>query len=624
MDACSVDRRAEPPPPQLHLDMLGTSGATAAEQAEQSMSASRSWVIAPLFQSFRSKIATFTEIVMSPVKLFRDPRPPPSPTNNYRPQDKGGESNLLQRCQEDATVPAAVKCSKKLSFDDVEQSEQAGEEPQSRQRLSEDAIPLLISTSACVEPSLLVCGVETEPADPLSAAAPLKLPLTRKCPRNSKKVPSKVVCPPAIRRRSETHARVNLSPPDRPHNHLTNGSRRPRPSQLGSDKVERSDAAVRRPAADCPSTDPLKKKKKRLIEGVARPPKKKDASEGHVTRPAAKTRADRKVGQEVKPPVHSGADMALETTIAIRELPEPQHIAIVLVRPLHIADKKPCKRKSASCEGSTSSGEAAAPLEGSRKKQKRVTKSSKFNLRSLQPKEVGNQRLSEPVCSKKMSPSLDLPALVRSNNELPANHVATGRHAPRHASRQRSKEVNIRPRTDKMRGQQQLDSSLDTQSLSTPPGTRSRLSRSLSCPELQSLTTVATVDLAPPVPPCFSRVVASPHLACHARRSPRRARRHTVCSLEVERELAPLCLRKEVFPSRRSLPCPSPSHSYSTLASCFLSSTLAYLSKKVEPTTASHYLSPLAGPASSSSIRPSSPSAWSLCKADPGGPTLDR
>ncbi|KAM6904681.1 proline-rich protein 14 [Xenentodon cancila] len=42
-------------------------------------------------------------------------------------------------------------------------------------------------------------------------------------------------------------------------------------------------------------------------------------------------------------------------------------------------------------------------------------------------------------------------------------------------------------------------------------------------------------------------------------KSLRRARRHTVCSVEVERELAPLCLRKEVYPSRRSsqnpLPC---------------------------------------------------------------------
>ncbi|XP_033827489.2 uncharacterized protein LOC117375300 [Periophthalmus magnuspinnatus] len=34
-------------------------------------SAPKGWVIGPLFQSFRSKMASFTEIVMSPVKLFK-------------------------------------------------------------------------------------------------------------------------------------------------------------------------------------------------------------------------------------------------------------------------------------------------------------------------------------------------------------------------------------------------------------------------------------------------------------------------------------------------------------------------------------------------------------------------
>ncbi|XP_064178100.1 uncharacterized protein LOC135247988 [Anguilla rostrata] len=66
--------------------------------------------------------------------------------------------------------------------------------------------------------------------------------------------------------------------------------------------------------------------------------------------------------------------------------------------------------------------------------------------------------------------------------------------------------------------------------------------------------------------------------------SVKRARRHTVCSLEVEREIAPLCLRKEVYPvgSGRlcGSHCPNVTSSPKTLASCFLASPLAFLSSK--------------------------------------------
>ncbi|KAL0993293.1 hypothetical protein UPYG_G00105770 [Umbra pygmaea] len=70
----------------------------------------------------------------------------------------------------------------------------------------------------------------------------------------------------------------------------------------------------------------------------------------------------------------------------------------------------------------------------------------------------------------------------------------------------------------------------------------------------------------------------------------RRTRRHTVSNGEIERAIAPLCLRKEVFPSRRSdcfgSPSPSvllsPSTSISAWASCFLSSPLAFLSRKLQ------------------------------------------
>ncbi|XP_041858105.1 uncharacterized protein prr14 [Melanotaenia boesemani] len=162
-----------------------------------------------------------------------------------------------------------------------------------------------------------------------------------------------------------------------------------------------------------------------------------------------------------------------------------------------------------------------------------------------------------------------------------------------------------------------------------------RLSRSYSCPEI--------LTLLPHEAPWttsshHSRTRTSHHhhhhhhhhslFASQAQKLARRARRHTVCSLEVEREIAPLCLRKEIYPSRRSAPYDpviqhmSPSHTHSpsmylsALASCFLSSPLAFLSKKVDckgpaatPCTSGHVTSPsysstLASPMSSSVWHP--------------------
>ncbi|XP_077590225.1 uncharacterized protein prr14 isoform X2 [Stigmatopora nigra] len=106
----------------------------------------------------------------------------------------------------------------------------------------------------------------------------------------------------------------------------------------------------------------------------------------------------------------------------------------------------------------------------------------------------------------------------------------------------------------------------------------SRLSRSSSCPEIPSLFSPLTRQSLP----------ASVPVRLHG--DSQRARRHTVSGMEVEREIAPPCLRKEVYPAHRSFPCdgpkPSsplpPTSSLSTLVSCFLSSPLAFLSKKDE------------------------------------------
>ncbi|XP_039976942.1 uncharacterized protein prr14 isoform X2 [Xiphias gladius] len=238
-------------------------------------------------------------------------------------------------------------------------------------------------------------------------------------------------------------------------------------------------------------------------------------------------------------------------------------------------------------------------------------------------------------------------------------HTDTG--ASNHSSisdsmlRSSARRVNIKPRrADKQRrrcrvlhsrshkGEEMTNSiTMEDADLATV-GTRSsengfsrRLLRSYSCPEIPSLCPHDTPWTTSLHSPHHSRTHTShQHQSSHtpfvpnAHKSLRRARRHTVCSVEVEREIAPLCLRKEVYPSRRSAPYDSftqhlspclalsPSTSLSTLASCFLSSPLAFLSKKVDsrgaaasPSTSTHVSSPTS---SSFLTSPSSSSTWHL------------
>lgn len=145
-----------------------------------------------------------------------------------------------------------------------------------------------------------------------------------------------------------------------------------------------------------------------------------------------------------------------------------------------------------------------------------------------------------------------------------------------------------------------------------------QLLRSYSCPEISTLHssdaswTSFRSPHHPRIQPSQQHARAGPH---HARKSVRRARRHTVCSVEVEREIAPLCLRKEVYPSRRPAPYDTsslnPSLSQAALASCFLSSPLAFLSKKTDSRGAP------AGPGTPSHI---SPPTFSLLMSPPTRP----
>ncbi|XP_034394909.1 uncharacterized protein prr14 isoform X2 [Cyclopterus lumpus] len=228
------------------------------------------------------------------------------------------------------------------------------------------------------------------------------------------------------------------------------------------------------------------------------------------------------------------------------------------------------------------------------------------------------------------------------SDELSPTDTEVSDHSSISVSGSSARRVNIKPRrADKKRrtcmflltrtcnGEDGTNSiSMDNADLATTSSPSEgndlsrRLLRSYSCPEISSLRLPDTPWTSALLLPHHSRVHTrhqhqSSHTPVHhAHNSLRRARRHTVCSVEAEREFAPLCLRKEVYPSRRSLPYDgatqhqglspslalSPSSSLSALVSGFLSSPLAFLSTRADRRSAS---SP------STSIHVSSPSACS-------------
>ncbi|XP_055079396.1 proline-rich protein 14-like [Periophthalmus magnuspinnatus] len=155
------------------------------------------------------------------------------------------------------------------------------------------------------------------------------------------------------------------------------------------------------------------------------------------------------------------------------------------------------------------------------------------------------------------------------------------------------------------------------------PGHRTSTRPHAAAPSLRSSST-PPLSASPPLLPLRSFITSTARLVG--------PRRHTVCSVEVEREIAPLCLRKEVYPARRS-PSPydpqhlspmralSPGASLSALASGFLSSPLAFLSKRSEGSPL-RALSPSAPILRSLSPAPSSLHSLSPAPSSSSAPSL--
>ncbi|XP_045074545.1 uncharacterized protein prr14 [Coregonus clupeaformis] len=161
------------------------------------------WVIGPLFQSFKSKMASFTQIVMSPVRLFKPSGSPPEPdvdissashSSHQQGPGYGLTSGTVQHFEAGTGEddPASRK-RLKFSMDEEEEDEFSLEVKQNMMRPGDEQSDTLMSTCSeremnnndslpCMQRSPLLrsrikCGSEsTESQLNLSSSTSLKPP----------------------------------------------------------------------------------------------------------------------------------------------------------------------------------------------------------------------------------------------------------------------------------------------------------------------------------------------------------------------------------------------------------------------------------------------------------------
>ncbi|XP_053706946.1 uncharacterized protein prr14 isoform X2 [Synchiropus splendidus] len=697
-----TDTPAVPCPRDVNLQELDTTVAA------------KGWVIGPLFQSLKSKMASFTEIVMSPAKLFR----PTSPTST---QEGSPEKDLTEEKPVDDQSfwsPVGLDlgserslCSRKLAFDvDLSPSSDQPEamEPKENSEPSPSPPPLISSDQVTSSEPFVSPGATEEGRPPIKLVLgdrQLK-PLQRKCAlsRSLQQGVDKSDLEVNFELRSQ-RCLVKQKSADSPSCHSQptvvtvhegdefDGLHRPslRKNKAGSvsalpnskrtlkgshEVTQRKRLKVddaKTSVSEAPRrTKPQKKKvvspdstsgKAVKPENTSSRPKNKKDAPSCVTIPSQDESRDE---SEIKPrrgrQKNSGPCRSLTAgRDAEVELCVPSQLKV-------LNQMKPQKRKllNQATSISTSVVEpnliSADPLKKvddpksevsqtakKPKKESRVAVKScsgEGEVKSQKPVGGGLQRggrpkvLSEPVYFE-MTLLSDCHVTLRKNKEAPVASVSpdssvTGVDRP-NRQQGRSKKAGLKSTS----ADEQVSSSLTLDDVRLPSSKEgafpSRLSRSFSCPEIPSL---CSRDL--PWTSLSQRRAQSsiqlqtPHsfVTPPTNKAVRRTRRHTVCSLEVEREIAPLCLRKEVYPSRRSIPYDkatqhlpptlalSPTSSLSALASCFLSSPLAFISRKAESREGSCHMT---SPTSSSTSSPLS-SVWLLSGFLPrsdSGPSLD-
>ncbi|XP_051905255.1 uncharacterized protein prr14 isoform X2 [Hippocampus zosterae] len=492
--------------------------------ADVSNSAPAGWLMGPLFQSLKSKMASFTEIVMSPVKLFQDKK---HLTPEIQPDNTGESSEAHREPSETGTREA-----KESSFTLVLQP--GSDSCHSRRLFSTSPDEIRVPFPANQESKPLVQEPTVKTADTIEKAKVSTLPKTRPRNLNAEKSPPLYSC----------HVQLE-------HLHyVAHDVSRHETNHVDGTRHETNSGFVRsKRTLGTKARTERKRLKSEIKNGPEAPPLKQ------------------KVPSEL-----SGGHEALKRAAKCRNVK----------RKLLGDEHDDASRKTVKCKSvEPTPAEPAAPSEGAPNSGrgrpiKRPAKAPRGELQA-QTEKPPAQMSTEPFYFEMTH--FEGKPLECSNPNRGGDQDAT-------ASRLRNVKVNGKkprgdPRSRKSRFSRtqahNATPSAVAKDLPTPPnqsGSAGHLLRRYSCPDIPSL-----FASLPPQPPLTL-------VPAHEPAGSRRARRHTVSCGEVEREMAPLCLRKEVYPSRRSFPCDGqnlppallPSSSLSALASRFLSSPLAFLS----------------------------------------------
>ncbi|XP_019751547.1 uncharacterized protein prr14 isoform X2 [Hippocampus comes] len=501
--------------------------------ADVSGSAPAGWLMGPLFQSLKSKMASFTEIVMSPVKLFQDKN---LSTPEVQP-DKTGKSSEAHR----EPPETGSREAKESSFTLVLQP--GSDSCHSRRLFSTSPDEIQVPFPANQElPLLQEPTVKT--ADIIEKAKVSTRLKTRPRNLNVEKSPPLYSCHVQLDHLHYVSADVSR--------HETN--------HVDGTRHETNSGFVRSKRTLSTRVRTERKRLKSETKNGAEPPPLKQKvpsalSDGHeALKRAAKCR---NVKRKLLRDEHDDASGKTVKCKSVEPTEPPS--SVHLPAPAELAARS---------EG--------APNVGRGRPIKRPAKAPRGELQA-QTEKPQAQMSTEPFYFE-MTPFEGKP-LECSNPNRGGDQDAT-------ASRLRNVKVNGKqprgdPRSRKSRFSRthahNATPSATAKDLPTPTtqsGLAGHLLRRYSCPDIPSL--FASLPRQPPLT----------LVPAHDPAGSRRTRRHTVSCGEVEREIAPLCLRKEVYPSRRSFPCDGqnlppallPSWSLSALASRFLYSPLAFLS----------------------------------------------
>lgn len=616
------------------------------------------WVIGPLFQSFRSKMASFTEIVMSPVKLFKsnsvcegEPDEPcaaedPKLSFTFEPTESGDDkpqpdlesptlsfdedlSEKADECVKDSadSVPSlqtpelestvSGSASNKTALKISKQTEEQSWSTRSRKRPTR-AAPKTLSSEvdnreiARIDPDSNDVHTETETEIINTKSAKSRL-------KGSKADPSSTSRATADKKGLKKVKRtLNLSGQTAKRKKVTAKTEQTEvlKTDLNSSLVKKRKQKKEEVVDEKGTQKTVRKvptrtyKKCKVIEEAVSvlnkdtTPVNPDDKSSEASEENPKST---KVTKRTKGKVSVSLD--LQTT-EIASKSQLKLIPVVLLNGKSQTLNRKHKVKEQLDTGlDVKVNATSSDLTGGTLRDTAVEESVSQTRRKQPPKnlkmETRNKDLNDVApksCRRKkgknatdplyfeMTPFENRVETVLLNSDIIQESVVSRKRLSRMDTRRKCRVTNTRTR--KKDGETNSATSDDTDlfKMSTKHSHERAFSnllrRSHSCPEIP-----LQPSRSHPIPQLYSPPTALP--ASHM--LARRARRHTVCSVEVEREIAPLCLRKEVYPARRS-PSPydpqhqspvmsravSPGASLTALASSFLSSPLAFLSKKSE------------------------------------------